>query len=281
MTALTPEEAHRLGVEGRPDFVAHGWWISPPVLDDALLEELEYGIERFYGDDLDWRLPAVPPGDTPRGPFKGTRQNDYVSLQVREARSFVLAPLLGALLAGLGGHDGVRLFHDQLIEKAPGAPSVGWHSDRSYWLTCSSPDMLTAWVPLTDVDQDNGALRVVDGSLRAPVDHDALRGFHNARATVPQELADRDVVTLAMARGQVSFHHAGTLHSSSPNRTAGARTALAVHVQPLENRYTPPSGAAPRLHFNDVLCRRDDEGVPDYADPHVCPVLWTAGATSI
>lgn len=276
--AMQPEEAYRLGVEGRGDFLAHGWWISPRVLDDAVLEELDYGIDRFYGDDLDWHLPAVPPGDTPRGPFAGTRQNDYVSLQVREVRQFVLAPLLGALLAGLGGHDGVRLFHDQLIEKAPGAPSVGWHSDRSYWLTCSSADMLTAWIPLTDVDESNGALRVIDGSVQARVDHDALRGFHNPEATVPDELTCGETVILPLIRGQVSFHHARTLHSSCPNRTTRKRTAVAVHVQPTDNRYTPPSGAAPRLHFNDVLCRRDDKGMPDYADPYVCPVMWPAVA---
>lgn len=262
-----------MGAEARAWFLDRGWWVSPQFLDDSALDELQYGIDRFYGDDLDWHLPAVPPGDTPRG-AAGTRQNDYVSLQVQELRDFVLSPLIGALLAGIGGHDGVRLFHDQLIDKAPGAPSVGWHTDRSYWLTCSSSEMLTAWVPLVDVNEDNGALRVVDRGLHSDLDHDRLRGFHQAGASVPDTLDDHDIVAVPVRRGCISIHHARTLHSSGPNLSDSGRTALAIHAQPLANHYVPPNGAAPRLHFNDVLCRRTVDGEPDYADPHVCPILW-------
>lgn len=272
--AVDVAEALEIGRSGREFFDRHGWWVTPPVLNEPLLEDLAYGIERFYAQDVDWRLPAVPPGDTAHDARAGTRQNDYVSLQVAEVRSFVLDPLIGALLAGVSGHGEIRLFHDQLITKPPGPGAVGWHSDRSYWLTCTSAEMLTVWVPMCDVDETNSPLRVIDGSHRWPIDHATLRGFHDEHARPPSWQDDEPVISLPMQRGQVSLHHAGTVHSSGPNATASPRTALAIHAQPGSNSYQRPPASAPALHFNDVLCRRDAAGNPDYSDPHVCPQMW-------
>lgn len=255
-------------------FADHGWWVSPPILSEEQLEELEYGIERYYARSLDWHLPAVPPGDSPpsAAPTK-TRQNDYVSLQVAEIRSFVLGPLLGWLACTVGGHQGVRLFHDQLISKPPGTESVGWHSDRSYWLTCSCPDMLTIWVPLQDVGTYNGSLQVVDGSHLLELDHQALRGFHDPMRR-SEAWDPRAVRTLELRRGQISLHHARTVHGSGSNLGDAQRVALAIHLQPIENHYVRPPVGAPALHFNDILCRRGNDGHPDYTDPHVCPQVW-------
>lgn len=274
---MAPSDAHEIGRSGAEFFQEHGWWVSPDVLTEGQLEELEYGVERFYADDLDWHLPAVPPGDTARASASVTRQNDYVSLQVAEVRAFVLEHVIGSLLAGISGHSSLRLFHDQLITKSAGPERVGWHSDRSYWLTCSAVDMLTIWVPVCDVDEANGALQVVDGSHRWSLDHDGLRGFHDGTTEPPTSQDASPIVSLAVRRGQVSFHHARTVHASGASVSATARTALAIHAQPASNRYQRPPSTAPRLHFNDVLCRRDESGLPDYADPHVCPLLWSVG----
>ena len=80
---------------------------------------------------------------------------------------------------------------------------------------------------------------------------------------------------LLMARGQVSFHHCRILHGSLPNLSTRARAALAVHLQPADNRYRPvilPNGRQ-LAHSNDLLCRVDEEGRPDYTDPAVFPLL--------
>ncbi|TDU84001.1 ectoine hydroxylase-related dioxygenase (phytanoyl-CoA dioxygenase family) [Kribbella voronezhensis] len=257
-------------------FAKHGWWVSPRVLTDPELDALAYGVDRFYARDLDVQLPAVPPGDSDPGqPDSQTLQNDYVSLQVDEIRNFVMSPMLGSIAGILGSHTGLRLFHDQLISKAPGPALVGWHTDRSYWLTCSSQDMLTIWVPLQDVDESNGGLQVVDSSHALDLDHNTLRGFHATSAERQiTSWPSFSVRTLRVRRGQVSVHHARTVHGSGPNTTRLPRVALAIHLQPEQNHYVPPPAGAPTLHFNDVLCRRDGVGHPDYHDPYVCPIVW-------
>ena len=78
----------------------------------------------------------------------------------------------------------IRLWHDQLLYKPAertlpdqGTVNVGWHTDRQYWRTCASADMLTAWVPFHDVGEREGAVSFVDGSHRW--DDDVVLDFFN------------------------------------------------------------------------------------------------------
>jgi hypothetical protein len=50
---------------------------------------------------------------------------------------------------------------------------------------------------------------------------------------------------------------------------------MAIHLQPGDNRHVPDRDAdgALRYHRNDELVRTVD-GLPDYTDPRICPVLW-------
>jgi ectoine hydroxylase-related dioxygenase (phytanoyl-CoA dioxygenase family) len=68
--------------------------------------------------------------------------------------------------------------------------------------------------------------------------------------------------------GQVSFHHCKLIHGSLPNTGTTPRIALAVHFQDASNRYTPAvdDGGNPVVHVNDVLCRPDPTGSPDYSE---------------
>jgi hypothetical protein len=50
---------------------------------------------------------------------------------------------------------------------------------------------------------------------------------------------------------------------------------MAIHLQPGDNRHVPDRDAdgTLRYHRNDELVRAVD-GLPDYTDPRICPVLW-------
>jgi hypothetical protein len=262
---------------------SHGYWISPVILPDELLDAAQHGMDRYYAGDYD-AAPAGVGGFRPEDGH-GLRKHDYASLRVAELARLVAYPLIAASAAVLCGSAGIRLWHDQLLYKPvdePGVPAnVGWHTDRQYWLSCRSDDMLTAWVGFHDVDESGGSVSFMDGSHRWDVA--GLDFFAQDLAGLRARLAARGHPIRPrpsrMRRGQVSFHHCRTVHGSGPNLGTEPRRSLAIHLQPADNRWRRHLTATRELarHGNDRLVRTVG-GVPDYADARVCPTLWPAAA---
>jgi ectoine hydroxylase-related dioxygenase (phytanoyl-CoA dioxygenase family) len=284
LNVLTQQERELLPTaKDIEDYEEHGWWISPPCLDDAAQEELRFGIERYYGGERDWQLPIVSATDWDPADGDVVRQNDFASLQVEELRNFLRRPLIAAMAARLSRSPSIRLFHDQIIYKPGGRPlrdaGVGWHTDRAYWKTCTSQRMLTAWIPLADVDERSGSMIVIDKSHRWPgVEH--LRFFHERDVEAVRQRFDAPgpwmEVPYRLRAGQVAFHQCLTIHGSRENTMAKPRIAWTVHFQDEDNRWqlarNPDGTSTP--HMNDLLCRKNSDGTPDYRDPEVCPELW-------
>src|SRR5690606_33336695 len=64
----------------------------------------------------------------------------------------------------------VRFWHDQLFCKpARHGGVVAWHQDYSYWTRTIPMAHLTCWIPLDDVDEENGAIEYVPGSHHWPL----------------------------------------------------------------------------------------------------------------
>jgi ectoine hydroxylase-related dioxygenase (phytanoyl-CoA dioxygenase family) len=257
----------------------HGYWISPQIVPDEVLDGAERCMNRFYAGDYDADLPGTA-GFRPEH-AAGIRKNDYVSLRVAELAALVTYPLIGACAAVLSGASSIRLWHDQLLYKpvdASGVPgNVGWHTDRQYWLSCSSAEMLTAWVGFHDVDESCGSVSFMDASHHWDVT--GLDFFSQdlggLEAALIRQGHSVDVRPTRMRRGQVSFHNCRTVHGSGPNHGTQPRRSLAIHLQPGDNHWRKHVGADGELvrHSNDRLVTAVN-GVPDYADPQICPQLW-------
>ncbi len=265
-------------------FQQHGWWVSPPCLDRELLEEAAWGIERYYAGERDWPLGLNVGTDWKPADGERVRCSDYVSLQIREVRDLVRHPLVPAMAARLAGASEIRLFHDQFLYKPPSVPgcatAIGWHTDSSYWATCTSTNMLTAWIPLQDCTEQMGSIAVFDGSHRWP-HGDGLQNFRRQdlaaqEANFRELCAGSEPLELLLSRGQVSFHHCRTVHGSRPNCSDRVRAACAVHYQDGDNRHrrVPLEDGRSARHISDLLCRQDRDGYPDYSDPAVFPRLW-------
>jgi hypothetical protein len=268
----------------------HGWWVAPVVLSEEIIDEARRGAERHWRGETDWELPIS-------GGFKDWRPGDPETLRVgeiialrnRQIRQLAEQPVIGAIAARLTGSQQIRLWESELIQKPPQVDvpnaTVGWHTDRAYWMTCTSVDMLTAWIPFHDCPEEMGPLMVFDGSNAWPeVDHDTLRQFQNPDvAGLGQRLAqDREkprIQSMALRKGQVSFHSALTLHASGVNTSNRSRVSLALHLQDGDNRYREYYNEAGELWqvVADRLCRTGPDGRPDYADPAICPVFWEEG----
>lgn len=255
----------------------HGFWISPIIIPGEILDGAELGMRRYYARDLD-STGVNPEGWRPT-PGEGLRKDDYASLCVDELAELVRYPMIGATAAMLSDASGIRLWHDQLLYKPVDAPgtkaNVGWHTDRQYWQCCSSQEMLTAWVAFHDVTPQGGSVAFFDRSHTWNVsDLDFFsQDLDGLEAKATQQGFSVNIKPTTMKRGQVSFHHCRTVHGSGPNRSAEPRRSIAIHLQPTTNHARLNADGTIAPHRNNTVTRLVD-GIPDYADPRVCPLLW-------
>jgi ectoine hydroxylase-related dioxygenase (phytanoyl-CoA dioxygenase family) len=275
----------------------HGWYLSPPILTPDEIAAARKGVARHQAGERDMELTVKPnrKSDWHEGDEVPLRINDYVGLTNRELGLLVRHPLIGATAARLAATPEVRLWQSGIVYKDPCTSAeeteIGWHTDRAYWQSCSSLDMLTAWIPLQSCDESMGTLTLLDGSHRweRTDDVNALLLGHSFRGPEAEAASARltalgrglTEVPVVAEQGQVSFHNCFLLHRSGPNRSPQPRIAITLDMQPRDNHFREPAGPGGnrRPHSNDALCRRTPEGIPDYTDPRVFPALWREGMT--
>lgn len=262
----------------------HGWYRSPRILPDELLDRAYAGIQRHFSGERDWTLPPTSGfSDWKPGDGNIVRNSEVVALQNEQVRELALHPVLGAIAARLTGSPAIRYFADTLVDKPGTLPDndsvVGWHTDRAYWGTCTSDSLLTMWIPFQDCTVDMGPLLYVDGShIWSKTEN--MRTFRckdlsELERAFPEH-APLVKIPMTLRRGEASVHHCRLIHGSGPNTSGRQRLALAVHLQDATNRYRVHHNAQgiPWHVFLDDLALKREDGLPDYADPHVFPVLW-------
>ncbi len=269
-------------------FKRQGYYVSEVLFSPAAIAEALVASERFYRGELDEPVAVLPERFRPKGTYgPGLRKHDQSSMLSIPLRKLVTNPILGAVAAKLIGTSRIRLWHDQLLYKPQDDPAsirsnVGWHTDRGYWKTCTSANMITAWIPFHDCDEAMGTITMVEGSHLWPDNTDGLNFFSNDLEGLEKNFitgGQKVIKTpINLQAGQVSFHHCLTIHGSGPNSCEAPRRSIAVHLQDENNRYQEwryPDGRQAH-HDNDTLCRKiPGTEVPDYSDPDFCPIIWT------
>jgi Phytanoyl-CoA dioxygenase (PhyH) len=274
----------------------HGWFLSPPLFSAAELSEATEASDRFYRGERDRVLPRKPPRaaywEAGHGDIQ--RHNDYIVYESDVLRRIFCKPLIAAVAARLIGTSLVRLWSSTLIYKPPRKDErsniVPWHTDRHHWPTCTSDELVTAFIPLHDCEEKHGTLTVLDGSHLwedlppqqgdDPTFHFAERPAEALQSAVEaiarHNGASVTPVPLRYRAGQVSFHHCRTYHSSGPNLSRDARRVLTIRFQEESNtwRQARTQSGEPAVYSHDDLVRRTEQGEPDYTDPEFCPVLW-------
>lgn len=116
--------------------------------------------------------------------------------------------------------------------KEPGTRSfVAWHQDARYW-DLDPPDVVTAWIALGPSTVENGALRALPGSHRAPLRRhgtiDADGNMLSRGQGIVDPIDERDAVTLTLRPGEMSLHDVRLAHASAPNRSSERRLGYAI-----------------------------------------------------
>ena len=263
-------------------FQEHGWFITPKILPDALIDRIFTASEEIYDGEKDAELPLTGCSNWQVGDRVAVRNNEYISFQKKAFRELSLQPIIGAIAARLMDTNTVRYFQDQLVSKEPNSLSdthVGWHTDRSYHSNCTSDKLLTAWIPLHDVNQEHGPLVMIDCSHKWS-DTDHMRGFnHNNHREIEQNFRRQGKefkpIPIVLKKGQISFHSSTLVHGSYQNQSNIMRRAVVLNVQDGDNRHQTFWNNGKQIHhYLDSLCRKQANGLPDYKDPAIFPIIW-------
>jgi ectoine hydroxylase-related dioxygenase (phytanoyl-CoA dioxygenase family) len=121
------------------------------------------------------------------------------------------------------------------IKNARDPSYVSWHQDSTYW-GLEPPDIITAWVALSDSTLANGAMRVVPRTHAmdqvAHRDTFAPDNLLSRGQEVMVEVDDRQAVALELRAGEMSLHHVRLIHGSDPNPSDARRIGFAIRYIP-------------------------------------------------
>ncbi|HXO03373.1 MAG TPA: phytanoyl-CoA dioxygenase family protein [Stellaceae bacterium] len=130
----------------------------------------------------------------------------------------------------------IRLFHFTIWPKSSGDPAyVSWHQDATYF-GLEPAVHITAWVALTDVPVESGAVQVVPGShARGQLHHGQFNAPDNLLSrgqTLTEDFARDGSVFMTLKPGQMSLHHTHLIHRSGPNLSSDRRIGFGISYIP-------------------------------------------------
>ena len=89
---------------------------------------------------------------------------------------------------------------------------------------------ITCWIPLQDVDANNGCMHFIDGGhLDGVLPLHLVEGLQSDLLTC--EVDEGRTVVCPIRRGDVTFHHSKTPHMTTANASDRYRKAVTNHMQ--------------------------------------------------
>lgn len=136
------------------------------------------------------------------------------------------AAIARQLLGDTGSFQG-----DHAIFKPAGhGASTPWHQDEAYWDPGHTYDTVNFWMPLQDVDEENGCMQFIPDSHKLeilphrPINNDPrVHGLEIVPRTPEVDL--NNAVACPLPAGGATLHKSRTLHYAGPNNSDRPRRA--------------------------------------------------------
>ena len=186
-------------------------------------------------------------------------------------RKYFQNPDLGKLLCNLAGVDGIRVWHDQTLQKRAWDNPTSWHIDDPNW-SFHSPDAISIWIALDDATIQNGCMYYLPGTHKR-TNYDKKGHFGpNMGALFDEypEFKEIEPVAAEMKAGSSGFHNGLTAHAAGPNMTPYPRRAMTCIYM--------PDGST----FNGIQNVLSDEQIADLnvgdalEDESQTPLVWSS-----
>jgi phytanoyl-CoA hydroxylase len=208
---------------------AHGWLVVEDAIPAADLDLLEHHCESILSDKerlaFDWAWDESE-----------TRENrsfrivqSFPSLVWNEIADQSYRKWLVEFGSALMGRP-MAFWYDQFLAKPPekSVPTY-WHQDEGYWGRNLEDKGITCWIPLHDVDAENGCMHFIDRGHRDGVlTHRRVEGMASDLLTC--DVDEKRTVVCPIKRGSVTFHHSKTPHMTTANASRHWRKAVTNHM---------------------------------------------------
>ncbi len=105
---------------------------------------------------------------------------------------------------------------------------VSYHQDAKY-IGLEPYNWVTAWVAITDSNEQNGCMRMWSGSHKDNLkDHDQKFNEGNllTRGQTVKNVPEQETKALILSAGQMSLHHPKTVHGSGLNKSDDRRIGI-------------------------------------------------------
>ncbi len=232
-------------VDYRDRFVRDGFVIIPGFLSGAALSEVRSNLDRYIREIV----PGLPESDA----FYVDRSRPETLKQLQHMNgdpyfeSYSRNPHWLGLAQDLLGEE-ARSRGPEWFNKPPGTEAPTPPHQDNYYFNLKPPNVLTVWVALEPVDEENGCLRYVPGSHQEgirPHGRSAILGFSQGITDYGPADVEREV-RVCLQPGDAAVHHGNTIHRADPNRSG--------------TRHRP----AFAMVLEGVSCRRDEEAYARY-----------------
>jgi len=169
------------------------------------------------------------------GPIMGTALRNKPHLVFTWVNEIIRDPRIVDVVEDILGPN-ILVWGSNFFIKDPHDPAfISWHQDSTYW-GLSHPDVMTAWIALSDVTVENGAMRMLPGSHlidQLPhVDTFADNNLLTRGQEVQIDVDEDKAVDVPLKPGDMSLHHVRIVHGSNPNPTDTRRIGLAIRYVP-------------------------------------------------
>lgn len=262
-----------------PDEVVRFWRDGvvhlPGILDPAWVAALAEPVERVVGtgEAVDLGMLAT---DAPKaGPAFAAGVDHWRHDPM--LRSFALDSPLGPIVAALLRTAHVWLWEDSVLVKEAGSPfATRFHTDAGYF-HLTGDQICTTWVPLDPATPASGMVHWLPGSHLDPVAYRPNLFVTDEPIPdtegelVPDVLGDpalaERLISFKVVPGDITVHHARTLHGAPANPSDQRRRAVSVRYCGDDARYLHKPGLPARPGL-DQVADGDPVGEP------WCPSVW-------
>jgi len=141
--------------------------------------------------------------------------------------------ILGAL-EDLWG-TGIRYQTSKLNMKVAGyGSSLEWHQDWAFY-PHTNEDLAVVGIMIDDIDEDNGAMMIIRGSHRGPIEDHSYDGVFTGGIDPKKSFVDfTKAVSVCGKAGSISIHHVRAIHGGPANRSSRDRRYFLLQYAALD-----------------------------------------------